>query len=112
MKGPLHGRVFHLLIKLLAKNLVEFAHILLLVDVVDVPAEGLKKLMCTYIFLLMTQLQIVENSLQAKRNRFFQLLPIFFDGYRRHAIDRVSKRANEEECLDHTVQVAGGAFVL
>ena len=40
LKRALNCRVFHLLVQLLAQDLVEFTNILLLVDIVDVPAEG------------------------------------------------------------------------
>lgn len=40
LKRALDCCVFHLLVQLLAQDLVEFTNILLLVDVVDVPAKG------------------------------------------------------------------------
>ena len=40
LKRALNCRVFHLLVQLLAQDLVEFTDILLLVDIVNVPAKG------------------------------------------------------------------------
>lgn len=63
LKGALHRSVLHLLVELLVQDLVELADILLLVNVVDVPAECLQQLVGSHILLLVAELEVVEDSL-------------------------------------------------
>ena len=92
-------RVLHLLLQLVAQDAIELVDVLLLVPLIVVPAESLKELMSAHWVLTLGQLQLKENSLQADWDVLEASLRLRIQ-VRRHLVDCISERSQEEESLD------------
>lgn len=66
--GSFDWCVLHLLVELVAEDAVELVDVLLLVDVLGVPAESLKQLVSSDEGCV-AELEVIKDSLEAERNR-------------------------------------------
>ena len=101
-ESALYWGILHLSVQLLTQNAIELTYILLLVDLLAVPAECLQKLNSPH-ELLVAKLQIVEDPLEAERNGALQLLPILLNSYCWHSVNSISEGPDEGQGLNDWV---------